>query len=103
MEDFVRIPSRACLDAMKQWPRQMARIKCYARLAAYSPIMRDSCLINMCMLIESLNDDFKKYVPSRAPLTPQECGFTGAVDNFVELMYYIVNMPQKVLWAENRV
>ena len=103
MAYFVTIPSRECLDAMKQWPRQMARIKCYARLAAYSPIMRDSCLTNMCMLIQGLNDEFKKYTTRRTPLTPKECGFKGAVENFDELMEYIFIMPLNVLRAENRV
>ena len=103
MADFVTIPSRECLDAMKEWPRRMARIKCYARLAAYNPIMRVDCLVEMFVLIEGLNDDFKKYTTRRTPLTPEECGFKGDVDTFDEIMYYIFNKPRNVLRVENSV
>ena len=79
-------------------------VKEYAHRAAVSAnnlTKRNRNLAKMNKLVRHLDSEFELYEPLMYPLTPQKCGFKGAVSTFHQVMVWIIKNPSGVVTAEN--
>lgn len=78
------------------------KLRNYARWAAITSDIKNRCrnLARMRSTVELINSHLEKYALIMYPLTPQKCGFKGAVASFHELTMEILKNPDGVSRVE---